>query len=46
MDWFGADPGGTPNDKPCFGVAWLRKNGMFETASTDSAHSANTLSRP
>ena len=40
MDWFGADPGGNRNGKPCFGVAWLRKNGMFETAATDCAHSA------
>src|SRR6516164_3818247 len=40
MDWFGADPGGTRNGKPCFGVAWLQKNGMFETASTDCAHTA------
>jgi predicted nuclease with RNAse H fold len=40
MDWFGADPGGIRKGEPCFGVAWLRKNGMFETASTDCAHSA------
>jgi predicted nuclease with RNAse H fold len=40
MDWFGAAPGGSRNGKPCFGVAWLRKNGIFETASTDCAHSA------
>jgi predicted nuclease with RNAse H fold len=40
MDWFGADPGGTRNGKPCFGVAWLRNNGMFETSSIDCAHSA------
>jgi predicted nuclease with RNAse H fold len=40
MDWFGADPGGSRNGKPCFGVAWLRKNGMFETSATDCAHSA------
>jgi predicted nuclease with RNAse H fold len=40
MDWFGADPGGTRNGKPCFGVAWIRKNGMFETSSTDCAHGA------
>ncbi len=40
MDWFGADPGGSRNGKPCFGVAWLRKNGMFETSVTDCAHSA------
>ena len=40
MDWFNADPGGTRNWKPCFGVAWLRKNGMFETTSTDCAHTA------
>jgi len=40
MDWFGADPGGTRNGKPCFGVAWLGKNGTFETSATDCAHSA------
>ena len=40
MDWFGADPGGTRKGKPCFGVAWLRKNGSFETSATDCAHSA------
>jgi len=40
MDWFGASPGGSRNGKPCFGVAWLRKNGSFETSSTDCAHSA------
>jgi predicted nuclease with RNAse H fold len=40
MDWFGAAPGGSRNGKLCLGVAWLRKNGMFETASTDCAHSA------
>jgi predicted nuclease with RNAse H fold len=40
MDWFGADPGGSRNGKQCFGVAWLRKNGMFETSSTDCAHTA------
>jgi predicted nuclease with RNAse H fold len=40
MDWFGADPGGSRNGNPCFGVAWLRRNGMFETAATDCAHTA------
>lgn len=40
MDWFGADPGGTREGKPCFGVAWLRRNGIFETSATDCAHSA------
>jgi predicted nuclease with RNAse H fold len=40
MDWFGADPGGARDGKPFFGVAWLRKNGMFESSVTDCAHSA------
>jgi predicted nuclease with RNAse H fold len=40
VDWFGADPGGTRNGKPCFGVAWLGKNGTFETSATDCAHRA------
>ena len=40
MDWFGADPGGTRNGRPCFGVAWLGKNGTFETSATDCAYSA------
>ena len=40
MDWFGVAPGGSRNGKALFGVAWLRKNGSFETSATDCGHSA------
>jgi predicted nuclease with RNAse H fold len=40
MSWFGADPGGMRNNEPCFGVAWLRIDGTFETDTTDCAYEA------
>jgi hypothetical protein len=40
MSWFGADPGGIRNGEPCFGLAWLRIDGTFETDTTDCAYEA------
>ena len=37
MNWFGAEPGGIRKRKDCFGVAWLREDGTFETTATDCA---------